>query len=85
MLLCIHKKLKKEAFLAFKTDHSELFESTLELVMGLGIYSILEVTRDLHNEPRLLAKNVMTEFEGLFCSQGLPVHFFLLTKGPVEK
>lgn len=76
----IYKKLKPGAFLAFKTDHSELFESTLEAVMSLGIYSVLDVTRDLHKDPRLLANNVMTEFEGLFCSQGLPVHFFLLSK-----
>ena len=76
----IHGKLKPGGFLAFKTDHSELFESTLEAVLSLGIYNILEVTRDLHKEPRLLEKNVMTEFEGLFCSQSLPVHFFLLTK-----
>jgi len=77
----IHRKLKAGAFLAFKTDHAEMFESTLEAVLSLGIYNILEVTRDLHKEPRLLEKNVMTEFEGLFCSQGLPVNFFLLTKG----
>lgn len=76
----IHKKLKPGAFLAFKTDHPELFESTLEAVRLIGIYSVLEVTRDLHSETRLLADNVMTEFEGLFCSQGLPVHFFLVNK-----
>jgi tRNA (guanine-N7-)-methyltransferase len=78
----IHRKLKTDGFLAFKTDHSEMFESTLEAVMSLGIFSVLEVSRDLHQEPRLLEKNVMTEFEGLFCSQGLPVNYFLLTKRP---
>ena len=76
----IHRKLKSGAFLAFKTDHSELFESTLEASLSLGIYNVLELTRDLHKEARLLETNVMTEFEGLFCSQGLPVHFFLLAK-----
>jgi tRNA (guanine-N7-)-methyltransferase len=76
----IYRKLKPGGFISFKTDHSEMFESTLEAIYHGQQFKIESVTRDLHKEPGLLVENVMTEFENLFCSKGLPVHLVRVVK-----
>ncbi len=76
----VRGKLKTGGFLSFKTDHPELFESTLSIVSSTEGFVISETSRDLHSSPEFLQRNIMTEFESLFCSQGLPIHYFQAVK-----
>jgi tRNA (guanine-N7-)-methyltransferase len=68
----IHRLLKPSGFLSFKTDHTEYFDSTHEIIRNQGLFNISRVTRDLHAS-EWQTGNIMSEFERLFCSQNLPV------------
>lgn len=63
----------------FKTDNTELFDFSLEELSKAG-WTALEVSRDLHADPRLSADNVMTEYEEKFSSRGNKI-CYLLMKG----
>jgi tRNA (guanine-N7-)-methyltransferase len=54
----------------FKTDNDSLFEFSLEEIRDLG-YEILEMTRDLHNDPAdYQSKAFPTEYEERFSGRG---------------
>lgn len=57
----------------FKTDHKEYFEWALGQIELSGLYELVELSWDLHHSP-YQEHNLLTEFEGLFLSQGLPVY-----------
>ncbi|OGH01045.1 MAG: tRNA (guanosine(46)-N7)-methyltransferase TrmB [Candidatus Lambdaproteobacteria bacterium RIFOXYD1_FULL_56_27] len=65
--------LKKEGEFWFKTDHKEYFEWALGQIEACGFYEVVELSWDLHHSP-YQEHNQLTEFEGLFLSQGLPVY-----------
>lgn len=74
--------LTEDGILTFKTDNRALFDFSVEQVRQEG-WQILELTYDLHADPRLSADNVMTEYEEKFSAKGNPI--FLLAAKPSEK
>lgn len=64
--------LKKDGFIAFKTDNRILFDFSLEQVKEAG-WELRDVTFDLHHS-EYMNGNVMTEYEEKFSSMGNPIH-----------
>lgn len=71
--------LSNEGVLAFKTDHLEYFESAKDIINASQYFEITECTNDLYNSP-YLDKNIPTEFEKLFLSQGQKINFLNAVK-----
>lgn len=67
-----HTFLKKNGYLAFKTDNRGLFDFSLEQTKEAG-WNLKDVTYDLHHSS-YLDSNVMTEYEEKFSSLGSPIH-----------
>lgn len=65
------KFLKKEGYIAFKTDNRDLFDFSLESVENAG-WKLSDVTFDLHNS-EFNEGNIMTEYEERFSSMGNPI------------
>lgn len=57
----------------FKTDNSSLFDFSLDEFKNDPRYEISEITYDLHNDSRLSAGNITTEYEDKFSSSGNPI------------
>lgn len=74
-----HALLKPEGFIRYKTDHEGYFDDTLRLVNVDPKFKIAAQTKDLHAS-NLLIDNVRTEFELLFLSKKLPIHFAEIIK-----
>lgn len=66
--------LRPEGSFLYKTDHPGAFEDAIKLIEASPNLRIKKVTRDLYKS-EFLAESIPTEFEGLFLSQGLPIHF----------
>ncbi len=64
--------LKKDGRVEFKTDNRDLFDFSVEEVKEAG-WILEECTYDLHNDERLNAGNVMTEYEKKFSEMGNPI------------
>lgn len=64
--------LKKDGYVAFKTDNRPLFDFSLEEVVTAG-WKLKDVTYDLHHS-EYNEGNVMTEYEQRFSSMGNPIH-----------
>lgn len=64
--------LKKEGYVAFKTDNRSLFDFSLEEVELAG-WKLRDVTFDLHHS-EYVEGNIMTEYEERFSSMGNPIH-----------
>lgn len=64
--------LKKEGYVAFKTDNRSLFDFSLEEV-DLAGWKLRDVTFDLHHS-EYVEGNIMTEYEERFSSMGNPIH-----------
>ncbi|MDD5935295.1 MAG: tRNA (guanosine(46)-N7)-methyltransferase TrmB [Clostridiales bacterium] len=64
--------LKKDGYVAFKTDNRKLFDFSLEEVVTAG-WKLKDVTYDLHHS-EYNEGNVMTEYEQRFSSMGNPIH-----------
>ena len=64
--------LKKDGYVAFKTDNRILFDFSLEQVEEAG-WNLKDVTFDLHHS-EFQAGNVMTEYEEKFSAIGNPIH-----------
>ncbi|MBE5957586.1 MAG: tRNA (guanosine(46)-N7)-methyltransferase TrmB [Lachnospiraceae bacterium] len=67
------KILKKDGVVEFKTDNNLLFDFSLEQIPMAG-WNIVEFTRDLHNDEKMNAGNVMTEYEERFSAKGNPIN-----------
>lgn len=65
------KFLKKDGYIAFKTDNKDLFDFSLESVKNAG-WQLSQVTFDLHNS-EYNEGNIMTEYEERFSSMGNPI------------
>jgi tRNA (guanine-N(7)-)-methyltransferase len=71
--------LKENGKIEFKTDNRNLFEFSLEEVVAANW--ILEAhTFDLHNDNKLVAGNIMTEYEEKFSSRGNPICKLIMKK-----
>lgn len=64
--------LKKDGYVAFKTDNRLLFDFSLSEVEEAG-WTLKDVTFDLHHS-EYATGNVMTEYEEKFSSMGNPIH-----------
>lgn len=69
--------LKKDGIIEFKTDNRELFDFSVEEVPLAG-WVIDEITYDLHNDERLCAGNIMTEYEMRFSEMGNPICKYII-------
>lgn len=72
--------LKKEGTLEFKTDNLELFRFALDELSPAN-WELLASTFDLHNDVKLNAGNVMTEYEEKFSSKGNPICKYIIKIG----
>ena len=66
------KILKKEGDLEFKTDNRSLFDFAIEELEPAG-WKAKAITYDLHNDEKMNAGNIMTEYEERFSSLGTPI------------
>ena len=65
----------KDRLIEFKTDNDSLFEFSLEEIADLG-YEVLEMTRDLHNDPaNYESKEFPTEYEERFSAKGKNINY----------
>lgn len=64
--------LKPNATIYFKTDDDGLFESSIGYFEECG-FKIEKITRDLHNEDIFDGKNIETEHEKMFSSEGIKI------------
>jgi tRNA (guanine-N7-)-methyltransferase len=78
MLATMHRLLKKNGFLRYKTDHQEYFGSTVEIVNPAQWITVKHST-DMLQSP-WAADNIPTEFEYLFRSQNKPLCILEVTK-----
>lgn len=63
------KLLKKDGIIEFKTDNKDLFDFSIEEIKNSN-FKILEYTYDLHNDEKMNANNIMTEYEEKFSKIG---------------
>ena len=75
-LLRYRQVIKKDGFIAIKTDNDDLFDFTLEEIQRTGL-EIREMTRDLHNSS-YKAKEITTEYEDKFRAAGNPIHYVMV-------
>lgn len=74
--LQIYKKiLKPDAFVHYKTDNSELFEWTVELLKNLKYIKIDLVERDLHNSNLDEEIKIITTYEKKFKNMGYKINY----------
>ncbi len=67
--------MKPGGIIEFKTDNDSLFEFSLEEIADLG-YEVLEMTRDLHNDPaNYQSKEFPTEYEERFSAKGKNINY----------
>ncbi len=66
---------------AFKTDNRDLFDYSLESFKENG-WELLAFTYDLHNDEKLNAGNVMTEYEIRFSKKGNPINKLIAVVTP---
>lgn len=66
--------LKPNGFLSYKTDHANNFTKVHSSIANISGFSIRKFSSDLHRS-EFGSDSVRTEFESLFISKGLPVHF----------
>jgi tRNA (guanine-N7-)-methyltransferase len=78
MLATMHKLLRAEGFLRYKTDHQEYFASTVELLEP-AFWTQRKHSTDLLQSP-WSEGNIPTEFEYLFKSQSKPLCIVEATK-----
>ena len=73
-LAVIKQILKPGAFLSYKTDHAEYFHDGRKSLTDSGAFVIEQESFNLYQSP--YAENqIKSEFEKLFISKGLPIHF----------
>lgn len=69
--------LKKDGKLEFKTDNRALFDFAVEQLPLAG-WKAAVITYDLHADEKLMAGNVMTEYEEKFSSIGNPIYKYII-------
>ena len=74
-----HEILASDGQIAFKTDNADLFAFALEEVDAAG-WKIAAMTRDLHHDEKMLAGNIMTEYEEKFSAMGNPIYKYIINR-----
>lgn len=69
--------LKEGARLEFKTDNRDLFDFAVEELEPAG-WKAEVITYDLHADEKLVAGNIMTEYEEKFSSMGNPICKYII-------
>ncbi len=69
--------LAKDGRIEFKTDNMDLFDFALSQLESAG-WRLEAMTRDLHHDEKLLAGNIMTEYEEKFSSLGNPIYKYII-------
>ena len=64
--------LKSDGVIEFKTDNRPLFDFSLEEV-NESKWHLVEWTYDLHHNEKMNIRNIMTEYEEKFSSEGNPI------------
>jgi tRNA (guanine-N7-)-methyltransferase len=75
----IWQSLVSKGVLRCKTDHRESFMDLLQLLKSDSNCKIQRHTEDLHRSP-YVSENILTEFEGMFISQNMPIYFVEASK-----
>lgn len=69
--------LAADGRIEFKTDNEALFDFALEELAPAG-WKPEAVTRDLHHDGKMLAGNIMTEYEEKFSAMGNPIYKYII-------
>ena len=71
--------LVRDGVIEFKTDNEYLFRFALEEIAPAG-WQLLQMTEDLHHDEKMLAGNVMTEYEEKFSALGNPIYKYVIAR-----
>lgn len=71
--------LVRDGVIEFKTDNQDLFRFALEEIAPAG-WQLLQKTEDLHHDEKMLAGNVMTEYEEKFSALGNPIYKYVIAR-----
>ena len=71
--------LVADGVIEFKTDNQDLFRFALEEIAPAG-WQLLQMTEDLHHDEKMLAGNVMTEYEEKFSALGNPIYKYVIAR-----
>ena len=71
--------LVRDGVIEFKTDNQDLFRFALEEIAPAG-WRLLQMTEDLHHDEKMLAGNVMTEYEEKFSALGNPIYKYVIAR-----
>lgn len=71
--------LVRDGVIEFKTDNEDLFRFALEEIAPAG-WQLLQMTEDLHHDEKMLAGNVMTEYEEKFSALGNPIYKYVIAR-----
>ena len=71
--------LVRDGVIEFKTDNKDLFRFALEELEPAG-WRLLQMTEDLHHDEKMLAGNVMTEYEEKFSALGNPIYKYVIAR-----
>lgn len=71
--------LVRDGVIEFKTDNQDLFRFALEEIEPAG-WRLLQMTEDLHHDEKMLAGNVMTEYEEKFSALGNPIYKYVIAR-----
>ena len=75
----IHSILKKDGYIAYKTDHLACYRETLQILRESRLFKIARETEDLY-QSSWRAENIPTEFESMFISEGFKINYLLAKK-----
>lgn len=73
------KILANNGFIQFKTDNRPLFDFSVESIEQSNLWTITELTYDLHNS-EFLDGNIMTEYESRFVAESKPICRLVTTR-----
>lgn len=71
--------LVRDGVIEFKKDNEDLFRFALEEIAPAG-WQLLQMTEDLHHDEKMLAGNVMTEYEEKFSALGNPIYKYVIAR-----
>lgn len=71
--------LEPNGVIEFKTDNHDLFQFALGELEPAG-WHLEQVTEDLHHDEKMMAGNVMTEYEEKFSAMGNPIYKYVISR-----
>lgn len=67
------KVLTEDGTVEFKTDNRPLFDFSVEELENSELFTLDQLSYDLHNDSTMNQGNIMTEYEAKFSSMGNPI------------